>query len=54
LWFRDLLQDTNVSNIRSVILTGGITGWANAGDAYTQMMDEYDAKVWQKSKEMTA
>lgn len=49
-WFRDLLQDRGVSNIRSVILADGIAGWAKAGDECTQMMEEFDAEVWQKSK----
>ena len=47
-WFDDLLHDRNVANIRSVILLDGITGWAHAGKEYTDLMTEYDAKVWAK------
>jgi len=30
----------------SYVLVGGIKGWANAGEEYTNLMNEYDAKVW--------
>lgn len=34
----------------SVILKGGIKGWASAGDEFVQWMDEYDEVVWQALK----
>ncbi|KAK5070238.1 hypothetical protein LTS08_007912 [Lithohypha guttulata] len=45
-WFRDLLEDNKVNGIRSVILKGGIKGWAGAGSEYTEMMDGYIADYW--------
>lgn len=30
------------------ILVGGIKGWANAGEEFTDMMDDYDAEFWHK------
>lgn len=35
--------------MKSMILEGGIKGWAAAGSEYTELMDEYDAGVWTKS-----
>jgi len=34
--------------MQSLILTGGIKGWATAGPEYTEAMLEYDSKVWEK------
>jgi arsenical-resistance protein 2 len=34
--------------MQSLILEGGIKGWAAAGPEYTELMDEYDANVWTK------
>lgn len=36
------------SNMKSMILEGGIKGWAAAGAEYVELMDEYDASVWTK------
>jgi hypothetical protein len=33
-----------------MILQDGIKGWANAGEEYTQLMDEYDPQPWEKFK----
>jgi arsenical-resistance protein 2 len=32
--------------MESLVLEGGVTGWATAGDEYVKWMDEYDASVW--------
>lgn len=45
-WFDDLLQDRGVTDITSVVLEGGVAGWAKAGADFTAYMDEYDAEVW--------
>lgn len=45
-WFRDLLDDREISGITSAILLGGIKGWAQAGEEYTSLMDEYVAQAW--------
>jgi arsenical-resistance protein 2 len=34
--------------MQSLVLDGGIKGWATAGAEYTEWMDEYDAAVWTK------
>ncbi|OQD70023.1 hypothetical protein PENDEC_c027G03805 [Penicillium decumbens] len=48
-WFADYLVEKQDSSIESLILEGGIKGWAAAGSEYTELMDEYDASVWAKS-----
>ncbi|KAI4090243.1 MAG: hypothetical protein LQ344_004869 [Seirophora lacunosa] len=51
-WFDDLIQDRNgTESLQSLVLEGGITGWANAGPAYVACMADYDADFWQKPKE---
>lgn len=30
----------------SLVLEGGVKGWATAGDEYVERMDAYDAAVW--------
>ncbi|KAJ5408375.1 arsenate reductase (Arc2) [Penicillium cosmopolitanum] len=47
-WFADHLQEVGDSSIQSMILEGGIKGWAAAGPEYTALMDEFDASVWKK------
>ena len=32
--------------IESVILEGGVKGWATAGKQYVELMDAYDAAAW--------
>jgi len=32
--------------MQSVILLGGIKGWATAGEEYVRRIDEYDEAVW--------
>lgn len=36
--------------MKSVILTGGIKGWANAGDEYVKFMDGYVPEYWAQFK----
>ncbi|KAL2009691.1 hypothetical protein VTN00DRAFT_5498 [Thermoascus crustaceus] len=48
-WFADYLEDKQDSSLKSLVLEGGIKGWASAGAEYTALMDEYDEKVWARS-----
>lgn len=36
--------------MESLVLLGGIQGWATAGEEYVKWMGEYDQAVWNKSK----
>ncbi|KAL2833805.1 Rhodanese-like protein [Aspergillus cavernicola] len=36
------------TRLRSLVLEGGIKGWAAAGKEYTDFMDNYNASVWTK------
>ncbi|KAK9452447.1 Rhodanese-like domain-containing protein, partial [Dipodascopsis uninucleata] len=47
-WFADYLAVQNNTMIRSLVLEGGIKGWATSGKEYTSWMDEYDITVWNK------
>ena len=49
-WFQDLLDDHQISDITSATLVDGIAGWAQAGEEYTQFMQEYDSQAWSKTK----
>jgi arsenical-resistance protein 2 len=33
--------------MQSLVLAEGIKGWAGAGAEYTELMLEYDGKVWE-------
>ncbi|KAJ6155085.1 hypothetical protein N7470_005651 [Penicillium chermesinum] len=44
-WFADYLAERD-TRLQSLVLTGGIKGWASAGPEYTEWMDEYDAAAW--------
>jgi hypothetical protein len=48
-WFADYLEDKGNTSLKSLVLEGGIKGWAAAGEEYTQLMDGYDETVWRKS-----
>ncbi|KAK7985856.1 hypothetical protein PG988_003478 [Apiospora saccharicola] len=51
-WFQDYLDDQGDKEMGSMILKGGIKGWATAaGDEFVQWMDGYDEAVWQGLKE---
>ncbi|KAJ5182221.1 hypothetical protein N7449_012368 [Penicillium cf. viridicatum] len=47
-WFADYLEDQQDTEVKSLVLLGGIKGWAAAGPDYTSLMDGYDASVWTK------
>ncbi|KAJ5420609.1 hypothetical protein N7465_003128 [Penicillium sp. CMV-2018d] len=47
-WFADYLEDQQDTVVKSLVLSGGIKGWAAAGPDYTSLMDGYDASVWTK------
>ena len=41
-WFQDYVEDSGDSDIRSVVLDGGLKAWIQGGDAYTSLMSEFD------------
>lgn len=47
-WFADYLKEQRDGEMKSLVLEGGIKGWAAAGHDYTQLMDEYDKSTWTK------
>ena len=47
-WFADYIEQQGETQLRSLVLDGGIKGWAASGQEYTDLMDEYDASVWAK------
>ncbi|CAG8932818.1 unnamed protein product [Penicillium salamii] len=47
-WFADYIQETGDTEMKSLILAGGIKGWAAAGEEFTALIDGYDASVWKK------
>ena len=50
-WFDDAIQEAGVRGVQSLILEGGIKGWATAGPVYTKMMQGYDEAVWKREAE---
>jgi arsenical-resistance protein 2 len=47
-WFAEYLEEQKDMTIKSLVLEGGINGWAAAGKDYTRLMDEYDELKWVK------
>ncbi|GAW22545.1 hypothetical protein ANO14919_120840 [Xylariales sp. No.14919] len=45
-WFNDHIREQGDENMRSVILTGGIKGWANSGEDFVEFMDGYVSEYW--------
>lgn len=45
-WFGDHLANQGDNNMRSLVLSEGIKGWANAGDEFVEWMDEYNEGAW--------
>lgn len=45
-WFNDYIQEQGDTTMQSVILKGGIKGWATAGEDYTAFMDAYVSEHW--------
>ncbi|KAL7273519.1 hypothetical protein RUND412_003614 [Rhizina undulata] len=48
-WFQDYLNEKGVEKIKSYALEGGIKGWVKEGGKCLELMDGYDASVWQKN-----
>ncbi|KAL1961048.1 hypothetical protein VTO42DRAFT_4936 [Malbranchea cinnamomea] len=49
-WLADYIQSQGgeaETGLQSLVLEGGIKGWVAAGADYVEMMDGYDASVWQ-------
>ncbi|KAI9373589.1 Rhodanese-like domain-containing protein [Aspergillus egyptiacus] len=45
-WFADYIELQRETRLRSLVLEGGVKGWAAAGREYTDLMDGYDASAW--------
>jgi len=45
-WFDDYIKDQGNKEMRSVILEGGVAGWAGAGEEYVKLMDGYVESAW--------
>ncbi|KAK9342813.1 Rhodanese-like domain-containing protein [Lipomyces starkeyi] len=45
-WFADYIKEQNDPTLKSLVLEGGIKGWATAGEEYTALMDEYEESYW--------
>ncbi|KAJ5809989.1 Rhodanese-like domain-containing protein [Penicillium pulvis] len=45
-WFAGYLEEQKDGGMESLVLEGGIKGWAAAGEDYTRLMDEYDESKW--------
>ncbi|KAI0965813.1 Rhodanese-like domain-containing protein [Xylaria arbuscula] len=49
-WFNDHIQEQGDKNLKSVILAGGIKGWAKSGGDFVQFMDGYVPEHWAQFK----
>ncbi|KAH8882368.1 Rhodanese-like protein [Thozetella sp. PMI_491] len=47
-WFADYIAGKEDSDMRSLVLLGGIKGWAEAGGDFVKWIDEYEKVVWGK------
>ncbi|KAK0616629.1 Rhodanese-like domain-containing protein [Immersiella caudata] len=47
-WFADHIEEQGDKEMQSLVLVGGIKGWARAGSECTEWMDGYDVSVWSK------
>ncbi|KAJ5948490.1 hypothetical protein N7454_001797, partial [Penicillium verhagenii] len=45
-WFADYLEQEHDTELKSLVLEGGIKGWVASGKDYTEWMDGYDASHW--------
>ncbi|KAK5662566.1 hypothetical protein OQA88_8479 [Cercophora sp. LCS_1] len=45
-WFADYIQDQQDAKMESLILQGGIKGWARGGPQFVEQMLGYDASYW--------
>ncbi|KAK6337890.1 hypothetical protein TWF696_001368 [Orbilia brochopaga] len=48
LWFQDYLDGKGDTEMKSMIMVGGIKGWVAAGGKFIDNMDEYVTSVWNK------
>ena len=48
-WFADYIKEKGCEKMESLVLEDGINGWAHAGLEYVQMMDGYEATIWERS-----
>ncbi|KAJ4138004.1 hypothetical protein NW754_001363 [Fusarium falciforme] len=46
-WFKDYIDDRGDSDMESLILFEGITGWAKAGGEFVEWIDEFDVAAWE-------
>ncbi|KAI1335031.1 Rhodanese-like domain-containing protein [Xylariaceae sp. FL0016] len=49
----EYLNDQKDTEMESIILEGGIRGWATAGPKFSDWMEEYDASFWTASEKTT-
>ncbi|RVD87299.1 uncharacterized protein DFL_001540 [Arthrobotrys flagrans] len=47
-WFADHIDDKGDTEMKSVILEGGIKGWVKGGKEYTDTMIGYVEEAWSK------
>ncbi|PGH14079.1 hypothetical protein AJ80_06083 [Polytolypa hystricis UAMH7299] len=48
-WFADYIQTRDdADGMQSLVLEGGIKGWAKAGEEYVAKIEGYDPSVWHK------
>ncbi|KAI5785143.1 Rhodanese-like domain-containing protein [Pyronema domesticum] len=46
-WLQDTINEKGDDSIKSVAMTGGIKGWAKAGEEYTSQMVGYEKEAWE-------
>ncbi|KAM0275756.1 hypothetical protein ACHAQH_007442 [Verticillium albo-atrum] len=49
-WFGDQIAEKGDTEMKSVILEGGIKGWVAGGEEFTAYMDGYEAAKWTTSE----
>ncbi|KAI0395041.1 Rhodanese-like protein [Xylariaceae sp. FL0594] len=52
-WLHEYLAQRGDDRMESLILLGGIKGWATAGDEFVSWMEEFDASYWEPKPEST-
>lgn len=48
--FADYAREKGTSTPRSLVLKGGINGWIESGKEYIDLVDGYEASVWQQTR----
>ena len=48
VWFEDVCKQMGGEEVESVILVGGLKGWAGAGEKFTDMIDGYVEEYWKE------